>query len=291
NDGSCDCSLQLLSEAAIDPRIKVLSFARNFGHQTAITAGMDFAEGDAVVVMDADLQDPPEILHEMITQYYRGFDVVSAQRLTRQGETVFKRTSARLFYWLMRNMVDARLIPEVGDFRLFSGQAILALRSLREQHRFMRGMVAWLGLRETIVPFHRKHRVCGETKYPLYKMLTFAWVAISSFSALPLKITMLMGLALCLAGFAYLGYALFGVLVLKNVVQGWASIVALQCMFSGVTLLSLGVTGDYIGKIYEESKGRPLYVINRTFNVGPQTRPVPRGLRVEGCNERRSAAN
>ncbi|MCU1260848.1 MAG: hypothetical protein JWO80_3733, partial [Bryobacterales bacterium] len=171
NDGSCDLSLQLLSEAAIDPRIKILSFARNFGHQTAITAGMDFAEGDAVVVMDADLQDPPEILHEMITQYYRGFDVVSAQRLTRQGETVFKRTSARLFYWLMRNMVDARLIPEVGDFRLFSGQAILALRSLREQHRFMRGLVAWLGLRETIVPFHRKHRVCGETKYPLYNML------------------------------------------------------------------------------------------------------------------------
>ena len=171
NDGSRDRSLELLLKAAQDPRIRVLSFSRNFGHQAAITAGLDFASGDAIAVMDADLQDPPEILKVMVARYEEGYDVVSAQRSGRKSDTLFKRCSAAGFYWVMRTMVDQRLVPEVGDFRLFSRPALLAIRAFREQHRFMRGLVAWLGLKEAIVPFERKSRVAGSTKYSLMQML------------------------------------------------------------------------------------------------------------------------
>src|SRR6185312_10196141 len=150
-----------------DNRIQVISFSRNFGHQAAVTAGLDFAEGDAVVVMDADLQDPPELLPEMVRLFERGYDVVSPQRVARQGETWFKRSTAALFYQMMAGMVDRRLTPDVGDFRLFSRRAVLAIRSFREQHRFMRGLVAWLGLNEATLPFERHPRAAGETKYPL----------------------------------------------------------------------------------------------------------------------------
>ena len=190
DDGSADESLALIEEVAKqDPRVKVFALSRNFGHQAAITAGLDFAEGDAVVVMDADLQDPPDVLVPMLRHYQEGYDVVSAQRVQRDGDGLFKRWTAKCFYWLMKTMVDERLPPEVGDFRLFSRKALVAIRSFREQHRFMRGLVSWLGLREAIVPFERHSRVAGKTKYPLYRMLRFAWTAISSFSALPLRIS------------------------------------------------------------------------------------------------------
>ena len=178
NDGSRDRSSELLQKAAQDPTVKVLSFSRNFGHQAAITAGLDFASGDAIAVMDADLQDPPGILKEMVARYEEGYDVVSAQRVNRQSDTFFKRFTAAGFYWVMRTMVDERLVPEVGDFRLFSRPALMAIRAFREQHRFMRGLVAWLGLKEAIVPFVRDSRVAGETKYPFTKMLKFSWTAI-----------------------------------------------------------------------------------------------------------------
>src|SRR5213593_156186 len=166
DDGSIDGSTEALKKAgANDPHVKVLIFSRNFGHQAAITAGLDFAAGDAAAVMDADLQDPPELLPEMLNLIGQGYDVVSAQRMSRSGEGRLKLVTAKLFYWLMRKMVDERLQPEVGDFRLFSRRAILAIRELREQHRFMRGMVAWLGLREVILPYHRNSRAAGTTKY------------------------------------------------------------------------------------------------------------------------------
>src|SRR5579883_2827125 len=186
DDGSSDGTSDLLREAAgADPRVKVLFFSRNFGHQAAITAGIDFASGDAVAVMDADLQDPPELLLRMMELLNQGYDVVSAQRVTREGDGFMKRRTAALFYALMRKMVDARIQNEVGDFRMFSRRAIIALRELREQHRFMRGMVAWLGLNEVILPYDRQARAAGETKYSPLKMLRFAWTAITSFSALP----------------------------------------------------------------------------------------------------------
>lgn len=284
NDGSRDDSLNLLENAAAsDPRIKIFSFSRNFGHQAAITAGLDFAAGDAVVVMDADLQDPPELLATMLARYKEGYDVVSAQRVHRKGDSAFKRWTATAFYWLMRSMVDERLIPEVGDFRLFSREALSAIRSFREQHRFMRGLVSWLGLREAIVPFERHSRIAGETKYPAYRMLRFAWTAISSFSALPLRISTVLGFSLCLAGFAYLACVLYSALIVHAVVAGWTTIVALQCVFSGVTLLGLGLVGDYVARIYEESKGRPLYVVSRVINACVNPGEVRRAVVLPTC--------
>lgn len=205
NDGSSDDSLRLLRNAASsDPSIKVLGFGRNFGHQAAITAGLDFASGDAVVIMDADLQDPPELLPKMLELYRQGYDVVSPQRVLRRGDGVFKRATASLFYWMMRRMVDQRMLPEVGDFRLFSRAALLVIRNFREHYRFMRGLVAWMGLKEAIVPFERQSRAAGSTKYSLFKMIRFAWVAISSFSALPLRLSLPFGALLTAGGLAHL---------------------------------------------------------------------------------------
>jgi dolichol-phosphate mannosyltransferase len=286
NDGSRDRSPELLERvAAEDVRVKVVSFSRNFGHQAAITAGMDFALGDAVVVMDADLQDPPEILKQMVEYFEQGYDVVSAQRVSRKTDSYFKRFTAAGFYWVMRHMVDSRLVPEVGDFRLFSREALIAICAFREQHRFMRGLVAWLGLKEAIVPFERQSRIAGETKYPLIKMLRFAWTAISSFSALPLRISMILGLVFCFAAFLYLAYSIYAALVLHAVVPGWASLVVLQCFFSGVTLFVLGLVGDYVAKIFEETKFRPLYVVNNAFNVVSRGERIERAVILNRCLE------
>jgi dolichol-phosphate mannosyltransferase len=279
DDGSRDGTRRLLeAAAAADPRVKVLGFSRNFGHQAAITAGLDFATGDAVVVMDADLQDPPELLPEMVARYEQGFDVVSAQRVGREGEGVFKRGTAALFYGLMRRAVDERLVPQVGDFRLFSRAAVEAIRGFREQHRFMRGLVAWLGLKEAIVPFRRPARVAGTTKYPAWKMARFAWTAISSFSALPLKLSLYGGLLLTLIGAVYSLYVLYETFVLQTTVRGWGSLVCLQLLFSGAILSALGLVGDYVARIYEESKGRPLYVVAQALNLGPRSAAPPRAV-------------
>jgi polyisoprenyl-phosphate glycosyltransferase len=281
DDGSRDASRTILARAASgDDRIKVLGFSRNFGHQAAITAGLDFASGDAVVVMDADLQDPPELLPRMLALYEEGYDVVSAQRVGREGEGPFKRGTAALFYALMRRAVDERLRPQVGDFRLFSRAAVTALGGLREQHRFVRGMVAWLGLKEAVVPFRRPARVAGETKYPAWKMARFAWTAISSFSALPLKLSLVGGLLLTAFGVAYSAHVVYETIVLKTTVRGWSSLVCLQLLFSGATLTAIGLVGDYVARIYEESKGRPLYIIAEAMNLPPVITPPRRGMRL-----------
>lgn len=268
NDGSRDGSLRtLLAEAARDDRVKVLSFPRNFGHQTAVTAGLDFASGEAVVILDADLQDPPELIPLMIELYREGYDVVSPKRASREGETLVKRATAALFYWLMRTLVDRRIRSEVGDFRLLSRAAVDALRRFREQHRFLRGLIAWLGLREAILPFRRQPRAAGQSKYPMLKMLRFSWTAITSFSALPLRCTMLAGMASSGISMLYFLYAAYGAFVLKKVVPGWTSIVFLQCLFFGITLVGIGAIGEYVGRIYEESKVRPLYVLDHVVNL------------------------
>ena len=268
NDGSTDGSVELIRKAAVaDKRLKLLTFSRNFGHQTAVTAGLDFAEGDAVVVMDADLQDPPELLLQMVDLFHQGYDVVSPQRVSREGDSLFKRWTATLFYRFLTAMADRRVTPEVGDFRLFSRRAVLAIRTFREQHRFMRGLVAWLGLREAILPFERKPRAAGETKYPVRKMLRLAWTAIASSSTLPLRLSVVAGTIVSGAGFMYLLYVLYLALWTKTLVHGWASVVILQCLFSGMILLALGLIGDYVARTYEESKGRPLYIVSEAFNL------------------------
>jgi len=268
DDGSLDGTSQALKQAAAaDPHIKVLFFSRNFGHQAAITAGLDFASGDAAVVIDADLQDPPELFPEMLALLRQGYDVVSAQRLTRSGEGIVKRYTASMFYWIIRKTVDKRIQPEVGDFRMFSRRAMVAVRQLREQHRFMRGMVAWLGLKEAILPYDRKPRFAGTTKYPMWKMLRFAWTAISSFSALPLRLSVFLGLFVAGCGFCYAAYSIFAAVVLRVTVPGWTSLVVLNIIFSGATLIAVGLVGEYVSRIYEEAKGRPLYVVSDSVNV------------------------
>jgi dolichol-phosphate mannosyltransferase len=278
DDGSRDGSVELLKQMTEeDSRVRALFFSRNFGHQAAITAGIDFATGDAIVVMDADLQDPPELLPEMMRLLRLGYDVVSAQRITRSGENALKRRSAALFYWIMRKTVDERIQPEVGDFRMFSRRAIVAIRQLREQHRFMRGMVAWLGLREVVIPFHRHARVAGETKYPLWKMLRFAWTAISSFSALPLRLSILMGLLVTASGVGYGAY-IFTAWMLNMTVPGWTSLICLNIVFSGTTMIAVGLVGEYVARIYEEAKGRPLYVVSGSANLPTELAAVAKAV-------------
>lgn len=268
DDGSTDETRKILEDmAAWDRRVKVLKFSRNFGHQAAVTAGLDFANGDAVAVMDADLQDPPELLPEMLQLMRQGYDVVSAQRQARPGDGIWKRSSAAAFYWFMRRFIDQRLAPEVGDFRLFSRTAVMALRRFREQHRFMRGLVAWLGLKEVIVPFQRESRAHGTTKYPVFKMLQLAWTAVSSFSALPLRLSATLGTLVTLFGVGYLLFSIFAALIAKTTMPGWTSLVCLQIIFSGTILTAVGAVGNYVARIYEESKQRPLYVVSAVSNL------------------------
>lgn len=279
DDGSTDATALVLEQAAFeDERIKLLRFSRNFGHQAAVTAGLDFAGGDAVVVMDADLQDPPELLPRMLSLFHLGYDIVSPQRIAREGETWFKRWTAKLFYRILSGMADTRLTPDVGDFRLFSRRAVLAIRSLREQHRYMRGMVAWLGLKEVMLPFERQARAAGKTNYPLFKMLRFAWTGVTSFSAFPLRISIAAGCMLSGAGFLYLLRVVYLAMWTNTLVSGWASVVALQCVFSGMILLALGAIGDYVARGYEEAKKRPLYVVTESCNVSLPDLSLPRAI-------------
>jgi polyisoprenyl-phosphate glycosyltransferase len=268
DDGSRDRTLPLLREiVARDARFRAVSFSRNFGHQAAITAGLDLAAGDAVVIMDADLQDPPEILATMLRLHREGYDVVSAQRVGRGGDGLWKRATAAAFYWIMRKTVDERIVPEVGDFRLLSRNVVLALRQFREQHRFMRGLIAWLGFREAVVPFERGPRVAGSTKYPTWKMAAFAWTAITSFSGLPLRLGVLAGFAMIGLGALYFVYALYRAVVVHATVPGWTSLVFLQIFFSGATLLCIGLMGEYLARVYDESKRRPLYIVRDALNL------------------------
>jgi dolichol-phosphate mannosyltransferase len=203
----------------------------------------------------------------MVYFFAQGYDVVSPRRSIREGESIFKRATARIFYRAMSSLMDQRLTTDVGDFRLFSHRAVLALRALREQHRFLRGMSSWLGLREIVIPFERAARAGGQTKYPLVKMLRFAWTAVTSFSALPLRLSISAGSILSLAGFVYLFRVVYLALFTNSLVPGWASVVALECAFSGMILLALGVAGDYIARTYEEAKLRPLYVVTEGLNI------------------------
>lgn len=283
DDGSTDETASILERAAFeDHRVKLLRFSRNFGPQAAVTAGLDFANGDAVVVMDADLQDPPELLPRMVELFEQGYDIVSPQRTSREGETRFKRWTASLFYRMLSRVANQRLAPDVGDFRLFSRRAVLAMRTLREQHRYMRGMAGWLGLKEAMLPFERKARAAGSSHYPLLKMLRLAWTGVSSFSAFPLRVSMAFGCLLSGAGFMYFLWVLYLALWTSKTVPGWASIVALQCVFSGMILLALGAIGDYVARTYEETKSRPLYVVTEMYNLPLPSKSLTRAVVLEG---------
>jgi dolichol-phosphate mannosyltransferase len=269
DDGSSDGTPALLATlAGAEPRYRVLRFSRNFGHQAAITAGVDHAEGEHVVVMDADLQDPPEVVADMLARAHEGYDVVYGVRKRRKSETLFKRVSAAAFYRFIRVMTGVEIPVDAGDFRLMKRSVVLTLRALREQHRFVRGMVAWVGFRQSAVFYERDARFAGKTKYPLRRMVRFAVDGITSFSVIPLRLATWLGLvAACVAVLAGIAGLWIKIFHPQIVLPGWTGImVALTFGFSA-QLLMTGILGEYIGRIYEEVKRRPLYVVERTLNL------------------------
>lgn len=286
NDGSKDNSRALLEAACREePRFKLINLSRNFGHQIAITAGMDRAEGDAVVIMDADLQDPPEVISEMLQRFAEGYDVVYAVRRRRHGESWFKRASASVFYRTLKRVVGVDIPTDTGDFRLMSRRAIMALRGLREANRFVRGLVAWIGFRQTAVYYDRSARFAGETHYPLHKMLRFASDGIVSFSTLPLRLATFLG---ALSGAIALSVALWVLVAVVSgayIVPGWATLMLAVSLASSAQLLMIGILGEYLGRIYDEVKRRPLYLVDDTHNLGqraggPELLSVPGSSRV-----------
>jgi dolichol-phosphate mannosyltransferase len=276
DDGSKDATPAFCAAwAAEAPWVKVVAFSRNFGHQAAISAGLRYAGGEAVVVLDADLQDPPEVIPEMIRQYEAGYDVVYGRRRTRSGESRFKLATAWLFYRLMRRCVHKDLPVDAGDFRLMSRRCVDVLNAMPEVHRFMRGLAAWTGFRQTAVLYDRRERLHGESKYPLGKMLFLAWDAISSFSALPVRAVNVMGLCFLLFGFVVCLYTLVRHAT-GHTVPGWSSLVGLITVVGGSIICSVGIIGEYVGKIYEEIKRRPLYIVEKTLNLDRRDAPDPR---------------
>jgi glycosyltransferase involved in cell wall biosynthesis len=280
DDGSKDASLSMLREIArTEPRFKIVSFARNFGHQMAITAGLDKAEGDAVVIMDADLQDPPEVVGEMIARWREGFDVVYGVRRTRAGETYFKKVTAAVFYRLLRAMLGGISIPvDAGDFRLVSRPVVLTLRALRERHRFVRGMVAWVGFKQSALYYDREARFAGETKYPFSKMLRFALDAITSFSIVPLRLASWLGVATALVAIVYAIAIVYIKVFLGGVVQGWTTLMLAVALGTSAQLIMTGILGEYVGRIYEEIKRRPLYVTAELVNFSPESGAGPSSI-------------
>ena len=281
DDGSSDATLaRIRAWATEDPRIVVLALSRNFGHQAAATAGLDHARGDAVVLMDADLQDPPELIHDMVRRYEQGYDVVYAQRIGREGESWFKKVTAWAFYRIMRRMVHHNLPADTGDYRLVSSECLQALREMKETNRFLRGMVAWLGFPQIAVQFVRPPRVAGETKYPLRKMIRFAWTAIVSFSPTPLRVTFMFSFVISAIGVMAGLYTVAAILFSMPVVPGWTSLMLTLCLIGSCILMSIGVVGEYIARIYEEGKQRPLYVVNRRLSTAlPQQHKDPEAAR------------
>ena len=268
NDGSGDDSLAfLLDWAADDGRVRVVGLARNFGHQVAVTAGLDVARGDAVVVMDADLQDPPAVVPSMLREYRRGYDVVYGRRVSRSGETPFKRLTAWAFYRLMQRFVHRSLPIDAGDFRLISRPCLDAVRSMRETHRFLRGMVAWVGFPQTAVTFERPARAAGETKYPLRRMVHFAWTAALSFSPAPLRVSFAFAVLVSAVGMGEAAYAVVRKVAGLPVEPGWTSLLIVVCLIGAGILISIGVLGEYVARIFEEVKGRPLYVVSVSANL------------------------
>jgi glycosyltransferase involved in cell wall biosynthesis len=263
DDGSTDRTPQILLELQmLDERVRVVRFSRNFGHQMAITAGLEHASGDAVAIIDADLQDPPEVIADLVAKWMDGFDVVYGVRTEREGETTFKLWTAKLFYRLMSRLSDTEIPLDTGDFRLMSRRVVNALLVMPERDRFMRGMVSWLGFSQAAVPYRRAPRAAGVTKFPLFKMVRFAADGIVSFSILPLRLA-------TWVGFAASGIAILGILItvierlmgVEGLVKGWASVLVAILFIGGVQLICLGIIGEYIGRIYGESKRRPLYVV------------------------------
>jgi len=268
NDGSSDSTEEIVKQYCDkDKHLKLISFSRNFGHQTAISAGMDNAEGDAIIVMDADLQDPPEVVLKLIEKYEEGYDVVYAIRSKRKGESFFKKISVKMFYRFLKNMCEVDIPVDTGDFRLISRQVCDVLKGLTERNRYVRGLVSWVGFKQTGIYYEREERYAGKTKYPLKKMLKLSVDGITSFSTKPLKLTKWIGIFMAAVGFIYAIIVIIQKLVGIQMQTGWASTMVTILLIGGIQLIMLGITGEYIARIFDESKNRPLYIIKEKVNM------------------------
>jgi glycosyltransferase involved in cell wall biosynthesis len=268
NDGSRDKSASILGGICeADQRVKLVDFSRNFGHQMASTAGMDYSSGETIVLIDADLQDPPEIIPRMLDKWREGFDVVYGVRVKRKGETFFKKFTSKIFYRLLNSMTEVEIPLDTGDFRLVGRKVCDALKTTNERNRYLRGLISWMGFRQTGIEYARDKRFAGETKYPLKKMFKFAFDGITSFSYKPLKLATYFGSFISVLSFIYLLVVVYQGLFTNSTVTGWASTLAVSLFFNGIVLIILGIMGEYVGRIFDEVKGRPLYVIRDTKNI------------------------
>ena len=275
DDGSRDGTLAILRELQqLDQRVRVVSFSRNFGHQFAVTAGLDHAAGDAVCVIDADLQDPPEVILQMLERWRDGVDVAYGVRTERDGESAFKQWTAKLFYRTINRMSDTPIPLDTGDFRLMDRSAVEAFQAMPERDRFVRGMVAWAGFRQEAVPYRRAARFAGSTKYPLKKMLRFASDGIMSFSIAPLRLAIYVGFSAALLAMVGVVYALALRLATQYWVEGWTLLFIAVLFIGGVQLMFMGVLGEYIGRIYGEVKRRPLYLVKEQLGFEPPASPT-----------------
>jgi polyisoprenyl-phosphate glycosyltransferase len=275
DDGSVDGTLPALNEiAARDPQTLVISLSRNFGHQVALTAGLDWADGDAVIMMDVDLQHPPALIPRMVKLWRDGYDVVSTLRAETADATFFKRFTSGLFYRVFNVLSDVRLVPGAADFCLLSRRAQDALKAMPERHRLLRGMIAWIGFNRTFVTYDAATRVAGRSKYGLARMFKLAVDSVLSFSAEPVRAATRVGLVMVMAAGFYFIYILFAALVLGSTVRGWSSLITLVIGLGGTQLVFIGLIGEYIARIYEESKGRPRYLVKQypgeTYSMKPE---------------------
>jgi len=263
DDGSVDGSTDMIRDLAKeDERVRPIIFSRNFGHQVAVTAGLDFSRGDAMIIIDADLQDPPEVILDLIKKWKEGFQVVYAVRTEREGESWFKRTSASLFYRLIYRITDIKIPLDTGDFRLMDRQVVDVLKKMGERHRFLRGMSSWVGFKQVGVPYKRAARFSGETKYPFRKMLKLALNAITSFSYFPLQLAMYVGFIAAGISILAIPIVMIARLTGNSAFFGQATTLMAVLFLGGVQLICLGILGEYIGRIYDEVKGRPLYIVS-----------------------------
>lgn len=278
NDGSTDDTLSVmraLREA--DPRVGILDLSRNFGKEIALSAGLDHARGDAVVVIDADLQDPPELIPELLLHWREGHEVVYATRIAREGETVFKKATARMFYRFVQKMGRVSIPENTGDYRLLSRRAVDSLKELREHHRFMKGLFSWIGYSQKSVPYRREPRFAGKTKWNYWKLWNFAIEGITSFTTTPLKLATYLGLATALGAFVYGSYFFIRTLLLGNPVPGYPSLLIIILFMGGIQLVAIGIIGEYLGRMFNETKNRPLYFLkNRELSDRARSR-LPAG--------------
>ncbi len=269
NDGSSDDTLEvLLSLKEKDSRVAILDLSRNFGKEIALTAGLDHASGDAVIVIDADLQDPPELIPEFLQQWHEGYDVVYAQRTEREGESALKKATAYVFYRVMQRASRVKIPEDTGDFRLLSRRAVDSLKQLREQHRFMKGLFAWIGYPQKAVSFQREARAAGQTKWNYWRLWNFALEGITSFTTAPLKFATYIGLITAFAAFTYGVWIIYKTLAFGEPVRGYPSLMVVILFLGGVQLFTIGIIGEYLGRMFNETKRRPLYIVKDYLPAG-----------------------